>query len=192
MKPKKTFFLIAILILAALMATTSVMAKKPVFTNEQVLWELSKVNVSNPGETIELKEGILIRGIVIESKAKAKGVNDVPEGNFNLTMDAFMPYNDMPGQQAGYWYVQGNWSISKKDASSESLKARHSPDVLRGYIKAQLTFNPMESNQRWSALAAVPMSLGLGRWSEGQGSLSFDPSFAGSLYLDLSRWPEIQ
>ena len=146
----------------------------------------------NPGEVIETEEGILHRGIVIEAKAKAKDVNQVPEGKFILTMDAFWPYRDLPAQDAGFWYIQGNWSISKKDAPAESLKVRHSPDVLKGHLKAQLTFNPMESNQPWSALATVPVSPALGRWSEGKGSLSFDSTFSGSLFLDLSRWLEIQ
>lgn len=192
MKPKKILLLISILIVAALMASNSALAKKPVISEERVVWELSKAEVINAGEVIEMEEGILIKGFVVEAKAKSKDGNLAPEGRFVLTMDAFWPHKDLPTQDAGFWYIQGNWSISKKNATAESLKARHSPDVINGHLKAQLTFNPFESSQPWSALATVPMSPALERWSRGRGSLSFDSSFAGNLYLDLSRWPGVQ
>jgi hypothetical protein len=175
-----------------LVTSTSAMAKKPIVTDETVVWDLKNVEVISPGLVIEMEEGTLIKGITIEARAKAKGVNQVPEGKFRLTMDAFWPDKDMPTQDAGFWYIQGNWSISKKDASAASLKSRHSPDVIKGHIKAQLTFNPMASSQPWSALATVPMSPALGRWSRGQGSLSLISSTAGSLYLDLSRSLEVR
>jgi hypothetical protein len=192
MRSNRKILLISILLLASMLLSNTALAERPVIAEEKVLWELSRVTVVNPGESIEMPEGILIRGIVIEAKAKAKGVNQVPEGNFTLTLDAFWPRENLPAQDAGYWYIQGSWSLSKKGASLESLKARHNPDVLKGHIKAQTMINPLESNRPWSALVTVPMSPGLGRWNKGEGSLSFDSPSTGSLYLDLSRWPEVR
>ena len=170
----------------------SAAAKPPVTVNNQVIWELKKAVIVSTGTTQDTPEGVFIQGVVVEAMAKTKSGKTIPEGTFRLSFDLFRPNMDMPGQKAGFWYVVGSWTISKKDAAPESLKARHSPDIVQGSIKAELTFNPLESPGNWSALASLPMSPAAERWSRGKGSLSLNAAFTGDLYLDLEVWPEIR
>jgi hypothetical protein len=175
--------------LAAVLATATTQAKNPVITQELATWELDKLEVVSPGEVLDLEEGTFIRGYALQAKARAAGGNLVPEGTFSATMDVFSPSRDMPGQTAGMWYVQGHWTITRKDAPVESTKARHSPDVVKGDLRAELQFNPIDAQVNWTALAGLPMSPAAGRWGRGQGSIGFDVRGTGSLSLDVALWP---
>jgi hypothetical protein len=183
--------LLITLVSATALAEASPSAKK-VTTSEEVVWELTKTEVVDPGQTLTSSEGTLITGYVIEAKAKAKNNNVVPEGQLRLTMSLFSPNEDMLGQKAGLWYVQGKWTITKKDYDPATVKVRHNPDVMEGDLQTELTFNPRESQQNWSAAARLPMSLAVGRWSKGDGSFSFNGQLEGDLFLALELWPEVQ
>ncbi len=187
----KKILLIAIPVLVLLLISASALAAKPNISSDVVVWELTKTVVVDPGQTVTMEEGILTTGYTVEAKARSKGGNLVPEGTFRLTFDVFAPSHDLPPQKAGMWYVVGSWTITKKDASPESTKLRHSPDVVRGRIKTELPFNPLEGQKNWSALASLPMSPAAGRWGRGAGSLALNARLEGELFLDLKLWPEM-
>jgi hypothetical protein len=172
-----------------LVSATALALKTPV-TQDNIIWELSKTQVIDRGQTISIKQGTLTTGYAIEAKAKAKTGDLLAEGTFRLTLTAFKPKKDMPGQKAGYWYVQGDWTVTKKDADPASVKVRHNPDVVAGAIKAQLTFNPATQRANWTALAVLPMSLASSQWGRGEGSLTLNAAYEGDLYLHLNLWPQ--
>lgn len=186
------FMLILLLILTSAVWTTASAKKDKVFTEEQVIWEISKAEVINAGETTVTKEGTFLKNYVVQAKAKAKNNNIVPEGTVVFTLSAFKPNRELPGQNPDTWYVQGEWVITKKDATQESADARYSADKAYGKIKTEMVFNPLTEPGNWSSLAWVPMSPTAGRWSKGKGSLTLNGQFEGDLMLELFQLPEVQ
>jgi len=195
MRNRKIWVIVIGALLVTLVTASALVAApltKKVTTAEEVVWELTKVEVVDSGQTLTSSEGTWISDYTIEAKAKAKNNNVVPEGQFRMTLSLFSPNGDMPGQKAGLWYVQGKWTITKQNYDPATVKVRHNPDVMGGDLMAELTFNPLESQQNWSAAARLPMSLAVGRWSKGDGSFSFNGQLEGDLFLALELWPEVQ
>lgn len=187
----RKYIMMLILVAAiALLAINSIGAKEPVIAQEMVIWEISKATVVDPGSFEEMDEGQFFKGYTIEAKAKAKHNNVVPEGTFRLTLDAFSPNEDMGSQKAGFWYVQGHWTITKKNAPQNELKVKHNPNKAEGFLIAELAANPVTTNGNWTGKAALPMVLAAGRWSRGEGTLTFGDNLEGDLFLKLDRWPE--
>ncbi len=183
--------LLVLLVVASTLAAASPLIRKAPTASETVIWKLSKAQVVDPGQTTATQEGTLTTGYTIEATAKSKE-KLVPEGTFRLTLSAFSPSKDMPGQKVGRWYVVGKWSITDKNAKPDSDKLRHTPDVLKGDLQADLTFNPAASPGNFSALARFPMSLIGGRWGKGEGTFSVNGQLEGDLFMALERWPETQ
>lgn len=189
MRFKKITFIVIMLVLLALVISATALAKKPVTDPEMVIWELTDTKVVAPGQTVEMEEGQFIQGYTLEAKAKSKGGNIVPNGVFRLTMDAFSPYQDMPGQRAGYWYVNGTWTVTKNNANPDNANLKHNPDVVDGTLMAELPFNPTGGAGSWTGKSTIQMALAAGRWTKGEGTLTFLGDLQGDLFLDLVRWP---
>ncbi|HSR32266.1 MAG TPA: hypothetical protein VLY63_17020 [Anaerolineae bacterium] len=179
---------LVLLISASTLAAAPMFKKAPSITDEMVIWELTKTTVVDAGQTKTDAMGTFTEGYTIEAKAKAKHNNVVPEGRLWLTLTAFSPAEDMPGQEAGFWYVQGKWRITKKDADPEALKVRHNPEVIEGSLQAKLDFNPATGQGNWTGVASLPMSLAAGNWGRGEGTLTFDENLEGDLFLPLEIW----
>lgn len=191
-KQKIIVALATVMVVSILFIASSVLAKKPVVSPEMVIWNLSKIQVVDEGTLVEMQEGIYYQGYTIEAKAKAKGGNIVPEGIFVLTMDVFSPYEDMPSQKAGFWYVQGTWTITKNNAPEEELKVKHNPNKAEGILMAELTYNPIAVGTNWTGRAVMQMGLAAGQWSRGDGTLTFNEAIGADLFLNLSRWQEVE
>lgn len=202
---RKTFFLLAMVILALVLVVAAVNASARAARwlpeDETVIWDLKNPQVVDTGQTVVLPPnpqegfpgGVLTTGYILETKAKSKSGKLIPEGTFRLTLAAFKPNADMPGQAAGMWYVEGNWTIVDKNADKEALKSRHNPYTAAGKISAVLTFNPAEGQGNWSAKASVPMSLAANQWARGSdGTLTLGAGLEGDLFLVLKLWPEMQ
>jgi hypothetical protein len=95
----------------------------------------------------------------------------------------------MPGQKAGLWYVQGEWSIVKTGATYADTKERHNPATIAGKCQTELDFNPTAENIDWTARASLPMSPIAGQWGRGEGSLTVNKNATGDLFLKLELWP---
>lgn len=177
-----------------LLVSVSVLAASPSIqqapiVNEIVIWRLADVQVVNKGQTVVIPEGRLTAGYTIEANATSQEGDLVPEGKFQLTLTAFSPRQDMPGQRAGRWYIHGNWTITDVNASEEEANARHSPAIIRGALLADLTFNPATDPGAFTAWTRLPMSPAGGRWRKGEGTFSVNERFEGDLFLTLERWP---
>jgi len=162
---------------------------------ETVTWGLTKTVVVDHGTTSITTEGTLVQGYTIESKAKEKDSKLVPEGTFRLELSVFQPSEDMAGQEAGLWYVQGKWSVIDKYALDD---VKHSRGMVSGFVKTVLDFDPTQQPGGWTALAQLPMSTvtavsadGL-QWGRGSGTYTVDSALDGTLHVDLSLWPVLQ
>jgi hypothetical protein len=148
-------------------------------------WELSGATVVESGKTEKIKEGTLISGYTIQAQAAGMRNAPVKNGVFRLTLTAFSPRFDLPGQKAGFWYVQGQWTITDETANPKLRQVRHNPAVIKGTLSAKLTADPRTYHGPVAAEVRVPrMADGAGR---GQGTLQGDELFEGTLSLVLRR-----
>lgn len=161
-------------------------------TSDAIEWELSLGSVVDSGESIVLPEGTLTQGFTIEAKARADDSKYIPRGTLRLSLTAFTPSIDLPGQSAGYTYVQGKWTVTDQASTGES---KHSPGMISGVISAELDFDPTASPAAWSAEATLPMSTitpvgadGI-QWARGEGELTLSPGLEGELELAVEVWP---
>jgi hypothetical protein len=106
-------------------------------------WQLTEAKVINPGTVGTLTEGSMRSGIKIEAKAVTQTPGAIfPEGTFIITMNAFSPAADMPGQKAGSWYLRGEWTITAPHADPEILKARYNPYSVSGMLTGTVPYDP--------------------------------------------------
>lgn len=182
----------ALALICAVAIVAAAMDQRPPVDQEMVVWELTKTEIVDSGTPQEMAEGIFVQGYTIEARARSKGGDIVPEGIFRLTMDAFAPYRDMETthQRAGFWYVEGRWTITRSNASPEATKVRHNPDVTEGTLSAALPFDPTTGAGSWTGRALLSMAMEAGRWTGGEGTLTFGANLEGDLFLPLTRRPE--
>lgn len=190
MPKKKTLLALAVLVLGLALFSASALAKRPVTSEEMVIWDLKSAQIIEAGKAVPMAEGQFITGYVLEAQAKSKSGSVLPNAVFRLTLDAFSPYSDMGRQKAGFWYIQGQWTLAPSAAALEKTNKQHNPEVVTGYVAAELPFNPITSPEPWTGKALAPMAMAAGSWSRGEGSLTFSNGLKGSLFLDLNRWSE--
>lgn len=191
MKNKKKFLLILLVAILILAAGTSAIAAKPPIQDDEVVWQLTRPKVIDPGKTETIREGTLITGFIIEAKAKSRHQNLIKNGTFRLELSAFSPKRDMPRQKAGRWYLQGRWVIDA-NGNPAAVKERHKPGTAQGFIEADLDFNPTAEARNWTASAVLPMSTADARWLKGEGVYSVNAAWEGDLFLQLELWPQAQ
>jgi hypothetical protein len=123
---KKVIYLFMCLVILGLTISIplSISAKDlaPSITSAVFDWQISNAQVVDPGKTITTKKGTLTKGYVIEAVADSIS-SDTPikKGTFQITVNAFLPEVDMEGQEAGNWYIQGNWR-KKHDTAKHLLQ----------------------------------------------------------------------
>lgn len=192
MRLRKLAPMVALLLLALPLFTASVVAGPATLVEQAVGWQITDTRVVAAGTTTQLAQGTYTENFVIEGVAKAHIGRYLPDTIFRLTLSAFSPKNDMPGQPAGKWYVQGEWTLTARDADPQALLVRHNPYVVTGTFKTVLDYNPAAVRTKWTAAAELPMAQFLSRWARGEGSLTFDESLQGALFLDLTIWPVVR
>lgn len=181
---------IVLLIATALIANTA-LAARPLISSGQSLFELGKFRIVDPGVTIVTEQGTFIQNVKMVADAQAKTgklklpTTLLPSAQFTMTVSAFSPKKDMPGQQAGMWYIQGEWTLTKTGTTAEVADIRNNPNEINGRIQATLKFNPFEGKRAWTAEAILPMSLAAGQWGRGEGSFTVSKNGQASLFLDL-------
>ncbi len=164
----------------------------PSIRQTNVGWRLTSAKVTATGETAKMQQGTLTTGYTVVAVATAitKGA-PIEKAKFELTLSAFSPSKDMPGQKAGRWYLRGTWTLTDQNATQADLEVRHNPAVIRGDLLTELSFNPATDPGAFSGKFSLPMSLAAGQWSKGEGTISFDENFEGSIYLAADEWPEL-
>ncbi len=155
-------------------------------------WEITEARVLDPGRTSVEPEGTLTTGYTIEARARSMAGERLPDGVFRVVVSAFLPKSDMPGQRAGVWHVNGQWTITDGRASDAEKAARHSVARLKGRIATDLVFNPAAEDGRFSAVVRLPTSPVAGRLVRGGGVFSGNSRFEGSLVLDERAGPAIE
>lgn len=186
---RKLLIILILVGLALLLLFNGALAKKSVIEKGMVIWKLTQSTVVDSGTQVDMAEGVFIKGYTIVAKAKAKNTQMVPEGDFRLTFDAFSPYEDMGKQKAGFWYVQGQWTVTAADVDPAELALKHSPYRAEGTVMAELPFDPTTANGNWTGKSVLQMALAAGRWTKGEGTLTFGNNLEGDLFLNLDQWP---
>jgi hypothetical protein len=153
--------------------------------SQTLTWQLSNPKVVKAGISRKSQLGTLVLRHTIEALATATGNTPIKNGRFLVRLSAFSPKNDMPGQKAGLWYIQGHWAIVDENAPLKARKARYSSAIVKGLISAELPFNPVTEPGDFIAQLRVPMSPQAGEWAKGQGSFTGNEKFAGVLSLTL-------
>jgi len=180
------FLLPALMVLVAGLAGAE---KAPGIVTTLVSWQISNASVIDPGRTEIIKQGFFTSGYTVE--ATATGGDPLPQGRFEMVLEAFSPNRDMPGQRAGYWYVKGTWAIVDPNASPEAKKARHSPAVVEGTLLAELPFNPATTPGTLTATIRL-LSLTGGRWNRSSGTFTGNEKFEGTIDVTLDLWPDMK
>lgn len=161
-------------------------------TPGEFAWQLTHARVLSPGVTTRVPVGILTDGYVVEAVATATTAETpVALGRFEISVSAFQPARDMPGQKAGVWYVRGNWAVMDEQASDEEKAARHSPSIVRGGLSAELPFNPASTTGTLDAAVSLPASPDGGRWARGDGAFSGSQMFEGEMHISARLLPDV-
>lgn len=154
---------------------------------EKYSWHLSDPRVVDPGETTTTPRGTMITGYTVEAVARGGGKAPIRNGRFRLTINYFSPHQDLPGQEAGYWYGTGTWTLTDQDTPVDP-RARYGPGILRGSLRTKLSFNPTtQSGPVEAQVEVVTFRPGQGR-QKGGGTFTGDEKFAGTLVLDLKQF----
>ncbi len=173
-----------VLLTAILWVIPGALADNP-WAARQIGWKLTGARVVDPGKTTTSQEGILLQGFTIEAAARARAGNTVPDGIFRIVLSAFNPQRDMPGQKAGVWHIQGQWTITSRTASLPEKTARYSPAVIKGRLQARLPFNPAAGTREMAASVSLPTAPTAGRWMRGGvGIYRGNSLFEGMLMLN--------
>lgn len=151
---------------------------------EKFSWQLSDPRVVDPGETTTTPRGTMITAYTVEATARGVGQAPIQHGRFRLTINYFSPTQDLPGQEAGFWYGTGTWILTDQDTPADP-RARYGPGILRGSVRTKLAFHPTrESGPVEAQVEVVTFRPGRGR-QKGGGTFTGDEKFAGTLVLDL-------
>lgn len=153
-------------------------------------WQLSNPRVVSAGQTAALPEGALTTAYQVEADAVSQDGLEARYAIFQLTLTVFRPAQDMPGQQAGRWYVKGAWSLSDLNASQYTKSFRHNPAVLEGQVAAELDYDPLAAADGFTGLVQMPLANTGGRWTSAVGTLSFNTQAGGALGFAASQSPE--
>ena len=154
-------------------------------SDREALWQISQTRVMAQGETTVIPEGVLSSGYVLRGKASSneEGAPFI-EGIFQVTLSAFSPTKDMPGQKAGKWYVRGDWTLTDSNADPAARQFRHNPHLISGTLTAELDFNPAETAGELEAkLFQQKSAMRQRRGGVPMGTFSGNQNFEGTLYL---------
>lgn len=138
-------------------------------------WRLVDARVVSAGRTFADNQGLRMTGYAVEATAVTTD-DGAPflRGTFRMTLEAFRPKADMPGQTAGRWYAAGTWTITDANADPREAAVRYNPSVVRGHLAAELPFNPA------SGVGRVEGRIRLRNWVGGPRGPGFEGTFAGN------------
>ena len=150
----------------------------------EIGWQLSQAEVVSEGQLAELEQGTLYTDYAIQAYAVSENNPNFKEGYFQLTLSAFSPRQDMPGQKAGNWYIHGEWTVIDVNAPAGAAEVRHNPHVVKGTLSTELTFNPLapeNQTRQFDAPMQTLVSPAGGQWYRSQGTFSGNAQFEGAL-----------
>jgi hypothetical protein len=154
-------------------------------------WTLTGPQLVTRGSFDVTSEGRLRMGFTVQMFATASdSVAPFRRGVLRLTLSAFAPERDMPGQPAGFWYVTGSWRLSDAALEGDEAAVRHAPSTLQGVLAARAAFDPGRRGPgRVAATLTIPKWLAGSEWTSGGGTLSVTRDYVGELYL---QYQEVQ
>lgn len=168
------------------------------FSNTKMLWKLSRVNNSNPGQVLRAQEGIFTRQYVMEAEAQSGQNALFSNAHFRLSMDVFKPTEVIQGQEKDRWYVQGRWTLASDTLTRSAQNAGELTGVLSGHLQTNLLFDPTLEKKPWKGNLRIPPSRVRSEIAKqgvrplrGEGEFVFDGNDEGSLSVSLKLWPKL-
>ncbi|NNJ09990.1 hypothetical protein EKD04_006600 [Chloroflexales bacterium ZM16-3] len=170
----------------AIQPSSTAVVSSAALANEQS-WTLGDIVINRPGQTTVLADGIVM-SYVLRGSAHAPAGTIVKEGLFELNVSAFQPNHDLSGQQAGRWYIRGNWSITDAQAPQSVRGQRYRRGGLAGTLVNEMDENPFASTDEFSLPLHLPMMLTEEGWVRGRGTLTLVNTLeGGSVMLVVNR-----
>lgn len=148
---------------------------------DDIGWTITDAVVISEGQQANIAEGFYQAGYRIQATAVSPNNPTFTTGILDLTLSAFSPSSDMPGQKAGQWYVHGEWAITDVNVIDEALDYRYSPHMVKGVINRELAVNPLVSGSE-GALLSQPAQFFAS--VEGGQAYRGDGAFTGNTQFD--------
>jgi hypothetical protein len=183
-------------ILASLLSCCLALAATPAIAadpagREPLGWNITSTVVVEGGLPTRTSQGWIVHDYSVRGVAVATAAgNPIPRGRFAFRGTIFSPEQDMAGEKAGRWYLQGRWSITSDRADPASPEVKHTPPVFEGELRADLPFNPSQRTAApIEARLLVPRSPAPGRRTSGNGAFAGNGRLEGSIQIEVERRP---
>jgi hypothetical protein len=189
----KSFLLVSAV--AILMTGGVASAVEPVqpSTRNNIGWKLTTATVVEGGRAHETGQGYYVHDYSVKAAAEATtDATPIKKGWFTFRGTIFSPKIDRPGQKAGFWYLQGGWSITAVDGDPKELKVLHNSSLVEGELRAETTFNPGEQpGAPLEAKVMITNNLAAGRWTNGTGTFTGTADLAGTITMNIEQRPDL-
>lgn len=147
-------------------------------------WDLSQGKVISPGTASQTPKGLRVTGYVVQAAAQAQGEAPVNAGVFTITCTIFSPAQDTARHKAGTYYLRGAWNIAKEGARPAT---RHTPDSVKGFLAAELPFDPrIAAGTIQAQFFSGPMRRHGSKADKATGVFTGNEKFEGT--LAISNW----
>jgi hypothetical protein len=140
---------------------------------ETVTWVLTQGTAFQSGKAALKGNGRLTTGHVKQAAAQSRGPARVGAGKFTI--------NYTVQENAGKYILRGAWDITKEGALKTS---HHTPDSVKGFLYAELPFNPATTSGTIEAKVLVaPLLRHGGEEVKAHGTFTGNEKFEGTLSL---------
>jgi hypothetical protein len=148
-------------------------------------WTIGDTVVVDQGRRDDAGTGTLRTGYVVRGDAVSEDVvaGVTRRAQFEVTVTAFRPDRDLPGQTKGRWYITGAWVLRGLTADD----VRHGDGILRGTLRAESAVDPAAGERPLAAALDLPLWLAGEQWLAGNGVFSGTSRFEGSLALTITQ-----
>ena len=164
-----------LLVVAMVFAFTSMLLAQPASSRaaETVTWDLTQGTAVQSGKAAIKGPGLLTAGHVKQSVAESRGSAQVSAGKFTI--------NYMVQEKAGKYILRGAWDITKEGALPTSHRT---PDSVKGFLYAELPFNPATTSGTIEAkVLVVPRLRQGGEEVKAYGTFTGNEKFEGTLSI---------
>ncbi len=166
-------------------------AKDKDFVGETITWTISNSQVVDYGKTSDTDNGTLTLNYMVKANATSENA-PITDGLFRATVTAFSPKNAKTRQKPDIWYIKAKWEIMDKNATKERLKEKHNESLMKGFLTAELPFNPVMESGTVNALADFPLTLVGKYWGKASGRFYGNELFEGNMNLTFDRWQKVR
>lgn len=185
---------VSLLVLAAAVSPAQAATeRREVSANNEIGWRITNTSIVKVTPMARFRQGIMVDEYTVAGDATALSPETpLQKGKIRIRVNLFSPAQDMPGQKADRWYLQGTWTVTADNADPQLLRIKHNPYVVEGDIKADLLDNPAANGaMELPAQVSITNALAAGRWTNGSGEFAGNGMFEGTLRLEVDTRPDL-